>query len=136
MSISDQLKNQFLSLYAIAVADDNIDPRELKFLYDLGQQKGISQEDMDQLLLNPAKEILNKPETLSEKIEYLYMAAGMILADGIIDKREKLLFRSICQRMGFLEENIPELMDFMLEKVKQGMTVEKVLEIVQHNTEE
>ena len=135
MKTTDQLKDQFLMLYSIALADDRVDPRELKFLHEWGVERGISQEEMDELLLSPEKPALSKLEALPEKIEFLYLGAAMILADDVVDKREQAVFRSMCRYMGFLEENIQELMDFMLDQVRRGVPLHDVQEIVRMNTE-
>ena len=86
--MTDNLQSHFLNLYAMALSDNQIDTVELEVLYKIGQEKGVDKSEIDQIILNPDKVKFSFPDTLSEKVVYLYDLAKIILADGIVDKNE------------------------------------------------
>lgn len=133
MLISEEHKKHFLQLYAIALADEEVSPKELRYLHDFAMQKGIPVADVESLLLTPVFSEINKPESLSEKIEHLYFATGMTLADGVVEKREILILRNICQHFGFIEQNIDEIIAFMLDEVRKGTSLMDVQALVKLN---
>lgn len=120
INISAQLKSHFLRLYQMAFADDNFDILELQMLYQFADDRGIPAKELDKLLLNPVNEHSSIPADLDTKIEYLYDLAQMIIADGIITEDEKNTLKKYCKKFGFLEENINELTDYLLDFVQKG----------------
>lgn len=131
--ITEDHKKHFLQLYAIALADDEISPKEIRFLQDFARHKGISEADVEQLLLTPSFTEVHKPETLNEKVEYLYYSTGMALADDMVEKRELAILRSICVHLGFLEENADAIVSFFIEELKKGTSLMDIQAIVKLN---
>lgn len=125
--ISAELKSHFLRLYQMAFADDNFDILELQMLYQFADDRGIPAKELDKLLLNPVNEHASIPEDLDTKIEYLFDLAQMILADGVITDDEKNTLKKYCKKFGFLEENINELTEFLLDFVQNGGTREALI---------
>jgi uncharacterized tellurite resistance protein B-like protein len=125
--ISNKLKSHFLRLYQMAFSDDNFDKLELKMLYHFAEERGVTEEQLQQVLLNPLTDDSAIPETLKQKIEYLNDLAKMIWADGIVTEDERNTLLKYCKRFGFLDENLPQLVDFLLECAKDGLTVEDIL---------
>ncbi|MGA1865358.1 MAG: hypothetical protein ACMUHX_09870, partial [bacterium] len=68
-----------------------------------------------------------------EKIEYLYDFAQMVLADNNIDPREIEVFSDLCRRLGFVEDNIPDLIDFLIEETKNGSSKENIINTIRAN---
>tara|TARA_R110000868_G_scaffold363546_1_gene625861 strand:- start:1291 stop:1707 length:417 start_codon:yes stop_codon:yes gene_type:complete len=122
INISAELKSHFLRLYQMAFADDNFDVLELQMLYQFADDRGIPAKELDKLLLNPVNEHSSIPADLDTKIEYLYDLAQMIIADGIITEDEKNTLKKYCKKFGFLEVNINELTDYLLDFVQKGGT--------------
>ncbi|MBU2920704.1 TerB family tellurite resistance protein [Winogradskyella psychrotolerans] len=125
--ISNKLKSHFLRLYQIAFSDDNFDILELKMLYHFAEERGVSEEQLQQVLLNPLTSDAQIPDTLNQKIEYLNDLAKMIWADGIVTEDERNTLSKYCKRFGFLDENLKQLVDFLLECAKQNLSVEEIL---------
>ena len=125
--ISNKLKSHFLRLYQIAFSDDNFDILELKMLYHFAEERGVSEEQLQQVLLNPLTDDAQIPDTLNQKIEYLNDLAKMIWADGIVTEDERNTLFKYCKRFGFLDENLKDLVDFLLECAKQNLSVEEIL---------
>ena len=127
--ISTELKSHFLRLYLIAFSDDNFDILEMQMLYKFAEERGLAKEELDDLLLNPSHNP-SIPEILEEKIEYLYDLALMIWADNKVTDDERTTLKKYCLKFGFIEENIEELCDFLLENAKVKLPKEKLIELL------
>ena len=124
------IKSHFLNLFQIALSDTEIHPEELKFLYDFGISRGVDQEKIDELIDNPHKIRFEIPSSIYERIEFLFDFAKMVLADGKIDPREIKIFKNLAKDFEFQEDNIPEIIDFLIEETKKGTEKNKMLEMV------
>ncbi len=125
--ISNELKGHFLRLYQMALSDDQFNILELKMLYNLADNRGIPKSELDSILLNPVIKETSIPKDLNIRIEYLYDLACMILADGIITQDEKIALKKYCRKFEFLEENIEELTDFLLDCVQKEISKEDII---------
>lgn len=132
--MTESLKSHFLNLYAMALTDSEFDEKEIYLLYKLSEEKGISRTDLDTLLLNPVTVKFHFPETLSERIEYLYDYAQMILADNHVDEEELTTLKKFCMKLGFTEENTPLITDLLLEAARNKVSTSEIIEFVTHNT--
>ena len=119
INVTTELKSHFLRLYQIAFSDDNFDVLEMQMLYKFARERGVSKDQLNEILLNPSNEI-SIPETLEKKIEYLYDLAIMIWADEVVTEDEMNTLNKYCRKFGFLEENIDELSDFLLTNAKEN----------------
>lgn len=128
--ISTELKSHFLRLYQMAFSDDNFDVLEMKMLYHFAEERGVSKQELDSILLNPSHETVI-PETVEEKISYLYDLAVMIWADGIATPDELNTLKKYCLKFGFLEENTQELVDFLLHHAEKNLPKEDLIALTQ-----
>lgn len=129
-----ELQAHFLNLYSMALADATFDEKEIAILYRLGEEKGILKETIDTMLLNPvAPDHLQLPETLPEKIEYLYDYAKMILADGVVHDDEIKTLEKFCSKFQFEENNIPLIAQLLIEAAKNGLTKSDLIDFVTQN---
>jgi hypothetical protein len=127
--ITAELKSHFLRLYQMAFSDDNFDVLEMQMLYKFAEDRGISIEDLNNILLNPFNES-SIPESLDKRIEYLYDLSIMILADGVVTDDEQNTLNKYCLKFGFLEENIEDLSEFLLDHAKKNTPKNKLLELI------
>lgn len=125
--IPTELKSHFLRLYQMALSDDNFDVIELQMLYQFADDRGVPKGELDRLLLNPVDHSTSIPKDLSTRIEYLYDLASMILADDIITEDEKNTLRKYCRKFEFLEDNIEELADYLLDCVQKGVSKNEII---------
>lgn len=126
-SISENLKAHFLRLYQMALSDHNFSPLELKMLYNFAKKRHISKEKLDHILLNPTDVQVKAPDSIEEKIEYLHDLCCMIWADGVVDSNERTTLEKYIKHFGFLEENIQQLVDYLLDATQKGKTKEDIL---------
>lgn len=132
--MTPELQAHFLNLYSMALADSAFDEKEITILYRLGEERGISKEKIDNLLLNPsASGQLHLPETLSEKIEYLYDYAKMILADGVVQEGEIKTLEKFCSKFQFEENNIPVIAQLLIEAARNDVPKSELIDFVTQN---
>ncbi len=125
--ITLELKSHFLRLYQMALADDQFDVLELQMLYHFADERGIPREELDKLFLNPINTDLIVPEKLSSRIEYLYDFTRIIWADGKITEDELNMLKKYCRKFNFLEENINELSDYLIDCVQKNIQKEEII---------
>lgn len=131
--ITEEHKKYFLQLYAIALADKNLEASELLYLKDFARQKGIPEEAIETLLLTPVFQEVHPPESLNEKIEYLYFCTGMAMADGVLEVPERVALRTIVLQLGFLEENADDIITFFISELKKRTPLSDIQAIVKLN---
>ncbi|MCW2119613.1 hypothetical protein [Flavobacterium sp. 7A] len=122
-----ELKSHFLRLYQMALSDDNFDILELQMLYYLAEQRGIPKEELDKLFINPINTQTSLPEDLNTRIEYLYDLTCVMWADGIITEDELSTLKKYCRKFEFLDENIDELANYLIECVQKGMEKKDII---------
>jgi uncharacterized tellurite resistance protein B-like protein len=129
--MTEEVKSYFKSLYRMMLSDDDIHEQELSMLYQLAIDKGIPEQDIDNFLGEPLDDDdMFTPHDTLIKIEYLYDLARMAWADGNVDDREKQTLVHFCTSFGFAEENIPLIIEFLLEEAKRGASKQSVMEQV------
>jgi uncharacterized tellurite resistance protein B-like protein len=125
--ITLELKSHFLRLYQIALSDDQFDVLELQMLYHFADERGIPKEELDKLFLNPINTELSIPENLDTRIEYLYDFAKIIWADGKITEDELNMLKKYCRKFNFLDENINDLTNYLIECVQKDISKEEII---------
>ncbi len=117
-SVSNEAKTHFLNLFKIALADNDIDPLELKFLYEVGQNQGIDKSKIDEIIENPHKIKFEAIKTEVGIFSCLHDVARMVVADGKIDPREIDLFKQICRIFSIKDALASDLIEYLVENAK------------------
>ncbi|WPO91181.1 hypothetical protein [Chryseobacterium sp. YR459] len=125
--ITENLKAHFLRLYQMAICDDDFSALELKMLYKCAEERGIPSKNLDEILLNPINLKSLVPQTIEEKVDYLYDLTVMIWADGIVSPNEYSAMQKYVLMFGFLEENVTAIVDYLIEAVKIGKNKSEIL---------
>lgn len=125
--IPENLKAHFLRLYQMAICDEDFSPLELKMLYKSAEERGIPAKNLDEILLNPINSKSLIPESIEEKVEYLFDLTVMIWADGIVSENEYSSLKKYVAMFGFIEENAKDIADYFIEAVKNGKTKSDIL---------
>jgi len=127
--ITTELKSHFLRLYQMAFSDDNFDRLEMQMLYNFAEQRGLTKEQLNEILLNPSHDTAI-PERLEARVEYLYDLAVMIWADEVVTEDEYITLKKYCQKFEFLDKNITELADYLLEAAKKKLPKEEIIQAI------
>ncbi|WP_177733733.1 TerB family tellurite resistance protein [Flavobacterium inviolabile] len=127
IAMSIELKSHFLRLYQMALSDDSFDVLELQMLYHFADERGIPKDELDKLFMNPVSTETVLPEDLETRIEYLYDLTRIMWADGKITDDEKNTLKKYCKKFQFLEENIEELVNYLIDCVQKGIKKEEII---------
>lgn len=125
--ITLELKSHFLRLYQMALSDDQFNVLELQMLYHFADERGIPKEELDKLFFNPVNTDFIVPETLTTKIEYLYDLARIIWADEKVTDDELNMLRKYCKKFDFMEENINDLSDYLIDCVQKNIGKQEII---------
>ncbi|MEI3788762.1 MULTISPECIES: hypothetical protein [unclassified Chryseobacterium] len=127
IQITENLKAHFLRLYQMAICDDDFSTLELKMLYKCAEERGISPKHLDEILLNPINFKSLVPQTIEEKVDYLYDLTVMIWADGVVSPNEYSAMEKYVLMFGFLQENVKAIVDYLITSVKTGKNKTDIL---------
>lgn len=125
--LTTELKAHFLRLYQMAFTDDNFNVLELQMLYRFAEERGIPREELDKLFLNPVSQEAVIPTELNARIEYLYDLTRIIWADGKITEDEMNTLRKYCRKFEFLDENIEDLSNYLIDCVQKGVQKHEII---------
>jgi len=128
--MTPEFQSHFLNLYLMALSDSEFDEKEIAILYNLAEEKGIPKEKIDRLLLSPTSSQFHYPDTIIEKVEYLYDYAKMILADGIVHEEEVRTLQKFCIKFQFEEKNVPMISELLIEAAKNDLPKNELLNFV------
>ena len=127
-------KKMFLGLYQMLLADGEVHPNELELLYEIGKEKGgMSEEEIQQAIFSPNTFISQESLSDEERIEYLYNLSRIAWADGKIEDKERETLQEASKRLGFAEENVVEISEFLLEQAKEKKTFGEVLQTIKNS---
>jgi uncharacterized tellurite resistance protein B-like protein len=126
MELSVELKGQFLRLYEVAITDGDFSLSELKMLYHFAEERGVPKSELDSILLSTTGTIII-PDDVETRIEYLFDLAKMIWADHTITEDELNTLKKYCRKFEFLDENIDELSEYLIQSVQEGKTKYDIL---------
>lgn len=132
-NMNSSLESHFLNLYSMALADTEFDEKEIAAIYKIAAEKGIPKEEIDAILLNPATLKFTVPDTVSLKVEYLYDYAKLILADGRIEDVEIRTLEKFCKKFEFKDENVPAIVELLLEAAKSNVQMSELINYVNQN---
>lgn len=124
--INTDLKGHFLNLYMIALSDNNFDEKELETILKIGEEKGISKEEFEKIIINPTSVIIQIPTDFISKINLLYDFARVIWSDGKIEEDEKNSFMKYCTKFGFDVEESEELFEWLIGFAKKNLTIQEL----------
>lgn len=79
----------------MALTDGEFSPLDWKMLYEFAMERNISKEELDQILLSIIG-YLEVPDSIDEKLEYLYDFARMIWADNEVTEDDGIILKKIC----------------------------------------
>jgi len=132
--MNENEKKMFLGLYQMLLSDAEVHPKELEMLYQIGKAKGcVSEEEIQRAVFSPNSFVSLDSLSDHDRIEYLYNLSRIAWADGKIDNKEKEVLQEASRRLGFAEENVIEISEFLLEQAKGEKSVEEVLQTIQNS---
>ncbi len=126
-NINESFKQLFLGLYKMVVADGETDPREMAILYELGRDYGITNDEINDAIVNNKGIELYNPDSIEDKVRFLYIMAQIAWANEVIDPEERELLKETAKRFNFEEENLDGIVDYLISKAKENVAVEDII---------
>lgn len=123
-----QSKEHFMNLIQVAMADGLVDQTEIVMLHRLGRKMGFTDPEIDVLIDSSRKQAYNPPYEFQKRFEQLYEIVKMVLADEVVDENEMRLANCFATKLGFLESEIPDLIVFLIDGIRDGKDDEDLFE--------
>ncbi|MEO9965774.1 MAG: TerB family tellurite resistance protein [Reichenbachiella sp.] len=95
------VEEQLKALAQLANSDDNVDERELRLIFRIGEAHGMSRDEIQQIVDDPGQ--LGDLKSLSEddKFEFLYSIIQLMKIDDEIFNEEVLYCQKIATKLGY-----------------------------------
>jgi len=120
-------KEAFLHLIQVSKTDKNISKQEYVLLHKEGRKFGLTDPEIDRLIESERDHHYHQPYSLQDKFEHLYQVTQMILADEVVDERERKMIRKFAIEAGFSDRTIEKLIDLLFRGVKNNESEEDLL---------
>lgn len=103
------IKNQINTLAAMAQVDGHVAEKELRFIKMIGKANGLTDDQIEQYVVEP--EPMDDFETLTddEKFEYIYLIIQLMKVDGQVFKSEIVFCEELATQLGYDKKVIGEL---------------------------
>jgi len=119
-------KQAFIHLVQVSKIDGNLNQDEYDLLQKEGKKFGLTDPEIDQLIASESNSHYNPPYSLEEKFEHLYNIGEMILADGVVDEKERKMIKKFAIEAGFSDSKLAGLAEILIEGIRMN-TEEEIL---------
>jgi len=119
-------KQAFVHLVQVSKIDGKLDKDEYELLHKEGKKFGLTDPEIDHLIESEANSHYNAPYSLEEKFEHLYNMGEMILADDIVDEKERRMIHKFAIEAGFNDSKLDGLTEILVEGIRVN-TDEEIL---------
>lgn len=127
--LKKQNRDYFVHLVRIAKSDDVISNSERELLHRIGRKLGLTDPEIDSLILTTEKSDYIPPYELSKRFDQVYEIVKMTMADATIDMNEMRLASAFAVKSGFSDSEIPQLLDILISGIKEGKDEEDLFEV-------
>ena len=124
-----QDKEHFIHLVQIAMADGTIDDVEFDLLKQFGKKLGLTNPEITGLLEVSKKTEYIPPYEFERRFGQLYDVLKMVIADGVIEDNEMLLATRIGLKSGFSEQEMPVLLNVLINGIKNDEQEDDLFEL-------
>ncbi len=121
-------KNLLKNLVALANADMKLDKAELACIYRIGEQRGLTKDQIKQIVKSQKKHQIIVPEEITEKFEHLYDMVQVMVADGVVEDSEVEFCVDIAGKLGVRTATKGLLVTKITNSVLEGKSKERILE--------
>jgi uncharacterized tellurite resistance protein B-like protein len=119
-------RNAFVHLIQVSKIDGKFNQEEHDLLHKEGKKFGLTDPEIDNLISSEGNSHYQPPYSLEEKFEDLFNMAEMILADDIVDEKERRMIKKFAIEAGFSESKHAGLAEILIEGIRNN-TDEEVL---------
>lgn len=119
-------KEAFIYLVQVSRVDGKINKDELELLHKEGKKFGLTDPEIDKLINSERDHHYHTPYELEEKFEHFYNIAEMIMADDVVNEKERKMLKRFAVEAGFEFSKIDDLIELILDGIEKN-TDEEVL---------
>lgn len=119
-------KQAFVHLVQVSKIDGILNQEEYELLHREGKKFGLTDPEIDKLIESEGNYPYTAPYSLEEKFDHLYNMAELILADDIVDEREKRMIRKFAIEAGFGDSKLSGIAELLIDGIR-SKTEEEVL---------
>jgi hypothetical protein len=119
-------KQAFVHLVQVSKIDGILNHDEYDLLHKEGKKFGLTDPEIDHLIESESNSHYNPPYSLEEKFEHLYNMGQMILADDVVDEKEKRMIKKFAIEAGFSDSKHSGLAKIIIEGIRMN-TEEEIL---------
>ncbi len=109
-------KKHMRNLVALAKADGHLHEDEQELLYRLGEQYGLKEKQINQIIISQKEHELFVPDSDEDKLKQLYDIAQMVYADGVVDDNEVAFCENVVDRFGYKKAMVSWLLEMFGKK--------------------
>jgi len=119
-------KQAFVHLVQVSKIDGKLNQEEYDLLHKEGKKFGLTDPEINDLITSESNTHYTPPYSLAEKFEHLYNMGEMILADGVVDERERRMIKKFAIEAGFSDSKLAGLAEILIEGINLN-TEEEIL---------
>lgn len=123
-------KGHFRNLVLIARFDGKIEDTERSLLMRIAQRLSLTDEQVKEIFEHSENYPTIPPYSREERYERYIQLLQMALVDGKMDGPQEKFVRKLGVALGFSEETITEKTNIILDKLRDGLSRDEVLEII------
>ncbi len=113
-------KEHYIHLIQVSKVDGKISSTEMEMLHKEGRKFGLTDPEIDALIVSEVQHNYHPPYSLKDKFDHLYNVAGMILADEVVTDSEKKMIKRFAIEAGFRDDIIEKLIDLLFEGIRNN----------------
>lgn len=121
-------KGHFRNLIMLARIDGKMDDEEKALLNRIANRLGLTDQQVKDVLDDANNYPMIPPVSREERYERLIQLVQMICVDGEVSPKEDILVHRYGIALGFTQERLDEKYPTILEKVRNGMGREEILD--------
>jgi len=107
------VKDQLSILVELSKADNEVSPKELEMIREIGHLNGLSDKEIENIIKSPAKTIDLKKLPPEQKFYYLYNVVQLMKVDGKVFRSEISFGENVAVNLGYKPGVIIELSSYM-----------------------
>ncbi len=111
----DERISHFKNLVMLAFIDGHLDQSEIDWIYEKGEQAGLTREEVLKVILTPTDVEFTPPSTPRAAITQLLDLVTLMMADNLVLDHEKQFCKRVAVRLGIP----PAMIDALIPKVQQ-----------------
>lgn len=122
-----QDKGHFRNLVMIANSDGELSTKEAELLADIGQDLGLTPEQIEAIKANPKDYAMNPPANRVERFEQMVNLIQMVQANGHVKDEEMNLLERIAVGIGYKDLDEVDV-ESIVALIVRGEDVEVIIE--------